>query len=81
MDRAVVFDLYETLITENHPEWYVEAPAPGERLGLDQEDCERKWSARYLKYQMNFLAVEGFVICLRLWMTYTLDEARLKDCG
>jgi len=28
MDRAVIFDLYETLITENHPEWHSEAPTP-----------------------------------------------------
>ena len=34
MDRAVIFDLYETLVTENHPEWHAEAPTPGERLGL-----------------------------------------------
>ena len=47
MGRAVIFDLYETLVTENHPEWHVEAPAPGERLGLAQEDFEREWSARY----------------------------------
>ena len=47
MGRAVVFDLYETLITENYPEWHVEAPTPGERLGLAQEDSEREWSARY----------------------------------
>ena len=47
MGRAVIFDLYETLITGNHPEWHVEAPTPGERLGLAQEDCEREWSARY----------------------------------
>ena len=44
MGRAVIFDLYETLITENHPEWHVEALTPGERLGLAQEDCEREWS-------------------------------------
>ena len=47
MDRAVIFDLYETLITENHPEWHAEAPTPGERLGLSQEDFDREWFARY----------------------------------
>ena len=47
MRRAVIFDLYETLITENHPEWHVEAPTPGERLGLPQEDFNREWSTRY----------------------------------
>ena len=47
MGRAVIFDLYETLITENYPEWHVEVPASGKRLGLAQEDFEREWSARY----------------------------------
>lgn len=46
-NRAVIFDLYETLITENHPEWHAEAPTPGERLGLSQEDFDREWFARY----------------------------------
>ena len=33
MRKAVIFDLYETLITENHPEWHVEVPTAGKRLG------------------------------------------------
>ena len=45
--KAVLFDLYETLVTENHPEWHVPAPRPGERLGIPQEDFNREWSARY----------------------------------
>ena len=31
MSRAVIFDLYETLISENHPEWHslqTEGPTP-----------------------------------------------------
>lgn len=47
VNRAVIFDLYETLITENHPEWHAEAPTPAERLGLSQEDFDREWFARY----------------------------------
>ena len=46
MNRAVIFDLYETLITENHPEWH-SAPRPYERLGLTQEDFDRERAARY----------------------------------
>ena len=46
MDRAVIFDLYETLITENHPEWHSEPP-PYERLGLTQEDFDQERAARY----------------------------------
>ena len=46
MNRAVIFDLYETLITENHPEWHSEPP-PYERLGLTQEDFDRERAARY----------------------------------
>ena len=48
MGRAVIFDLYETLITENHPEWHVEAPTPGERLGLAQEEWIRWLCRRYM---------------------------------
>ena len=44
---AVLFDLYETLVTENHPEWHAPAPTPGERLGIPQEDFNREWSSRY----------------------------------
>ena len=36
MNRAVIFDLYETLVTENHPEWHSEVP-PYERLGVTQD--------------------------------------------
>ena len=46
MNRAVIFDLYETLITENHPEFHVDVP-PHERLGLTQEDFDRERAARY----------------------------------
>ena len=45
--KAVLFDLYETLVTENHPEWHAPAPTPGERLGIAQEDFNREWSVRY----------------------------------
>ena len=45
--KAVLFDLYETLVTENHPEWHAPAPRPGERLGIAQEDFNREWSVRY----------------------------------
>lgn len=43
---AVVFDLYETLITENHPEWFGN-PSLAERLGIDEEVCRREWRARH----------------------------------
>ena len=46
MNRAVIFDLYETLVTENHPEFRTDAP-PHERLGLTQEDFDRERTARY----------------------------------
>ena len=44
--RAVIFDLYETLITENHPEWFGH-PSLAERLGLDEEVCRREWRLRH----------------------------------
>lgn len=46
MDRAVIFDLYETLVTEYNPEFHAEA-LPHERLGLIQEDFDREPDARY----------------------------------
>ena len=46
MNRAVIFDLYETLITENRPEFHADVP-PHERLGLTQEDFDRERAARY----------------------------------
>ena len=47
MGRTVIFDLYETLVTENYPEWHVGALMPSGRLGLAQEVFEHEWSARY----------------------------------
>ena len=54
MNRAVIFDLYETLITENHPEWHSEVP-PYERLGLTREVFARERSARYHAYMTGKL--------------------------
>lgn len=62
MARAVLFDLYETLITENHPEWHASAPRPGERLGLSREDFEREWSARYRERMSGRLRRYGDVL-------------------
>ena len=46
MNSAVIFDLYETLITEYDPEFRADAP-PHERLGLTQEDFDRERTAGY----------------------------------
>ena len=62
MCKAVIFDLFETLITENHPEWHVEVPAPGKRLGLAQEDFNREWSARYQARMTGELRDYGSVL-------------------
>ena len=43
---AVIFDLYETLVTENHPEWFGN-PTLADRLGIDEALCRREWEARY----------------------------------
>lgn len=43
--RAVVFDLYETLITEFDPLWKP-GPTPAERLGVHREVFDRVWRAR-----------------------------------
>ena len=44
--RAVIFDLYETLITENHPEWFGQ-PTLAARLGIDEETCRHEWRSGY----------------------------------
>ena len=46
MNRAVIFDLYETLITENHPERHSEVP-PYKRLGLTQDAFNRERAVLY----------------------------------
>ena len=46
MNRAVIFDLYETLITENHPERHSAVP-PYKRLGLTQDAFNRERAVRY----------------------------------
>lgn len=40
--RAVVFDLYETLITEFDPEWQPEGTA-AQRLGIEAETLDQVW--------------------------------------
>jgi len=59
--RAVIFDLYETLITENHPEWS-ETPTLAQRLGLDEEFCRREWRARYQARMTGALPDHGAVL-------------------
>jgi FMN phosphatase YigB (HAD superfamily) len=43
--RAVVFDLYETLVTEFAPGWR-EGPTPAERLRVPLDDFDRVWRRR-----------------------------------
>lgn len=43
--QAVVFDLYETLITEFDPDWHPKK-APAERLGVPGEVFDRVWRSR-----------------------------------
>lgn len=43
---AVIFDLFETLITENHPEWFGHQ-SPAEQLGIDKAVFEQAWRSRY----------------------------------
>ena len=47
MSKAVIFDLYETLITETIRNGHVEVSKLAERLGLPQEIFDREWSSRY----------------------------------
>jgi putative hydrolase of the HAD superfamily len=44
--KAVIFDLYETLITEFDPNW-VRLPSVAERLGLDEISFAAEWKATW----------------------------------
>jgi HAD superfamily hydrolase (TIGR01549 family) len=44
--QAVVFDLFETLVTEFDPSWQAK-PSTAERLGVEVEAFERGWRARH----------------------------------
>ena len=46
--QAVIFDLYETLITEFDPSWQAK-PTTAERLGIDTEVFDRRWQAWWLE--------------------------------
>jgi HAD superfamily hydrolase (TIGR01549 family) len=49
--QAVVFDLYETLITEYDPD-FRRGPSPAERLGIPSEVFERAWQS-YARIRMT----------------------------
>ena len=46
MIQAVIFDLYETLVTEFDPDWRP-GPSVAERLGLPQAAFDAAWNSRY----------------------------------
>lgn len=47
MRQAVIFDLYETLITENHPEWHNDSSSPAGVLGIDEQVFGAAWTRAY----------------------------------
>ena len=40
---AIIFDLYETLITEFSPDWKPECPSVAQRLGMSEEAFASGW--------------------------------------
>lgn len=48
MSQAVIFDLFETLVTENYPEWHAEAASPAQALGIDAQAFSAAWKRAYL---------------------------------
>ena len=76
MNRAVIFDLYETLITENHPEWHAERP-PHERWGLTQEGFDRERASGYQPHRCQFRDFsQHFMVSV-----YTGAAATEKPCS
>ena len=43
MSRAIIFDLYETLVTEFDPNWTPAAPSIAERIGVSEDAMSRGW--------------------------------------
>ena len=69
MLKAIIFDLYETLITEFDPHWKPPRLSLADRLGISREDFEKHWSrladkwekGHYNSYQDLLLALCGAV--------------------
>lgn len=59
--RTVFFDLFETLVTENHPEWFGH-PSLAQRLGIGEELCRREWRARYEERMTGAISDHGTVL-------------------
>lgn len=47
MRHSVIFDLYETLITENHPEWHACTASPAHALGINEQAFGDAWTRTY----------------------------------
>ena len=43
--HGVLFDLYETLITEHDPDWRPR-PGPAAKLGIDEAEFARAWAVQ-----------------------------------
>ncbi|MDP6018160.1 MAG: HAD-IA family hydrolase [Candidatus Latescibacteria bacterium] len=58
---AVFFDLYETLITENHPEWFGDVSL-AERLAVDEDIWHREWRLRHQARMTGQIPDHGAVL-------------------
>lgn len=63
--HAVVFDLFETLVTEFDPEWKP-GPSPASRLGVPDEVFARIWRSRHVERMTSVVDFRGVLrdICV-----------------
>jgi len=56
--EAVVFDLFETLVTEFDPDWRP-GPSPGDRLGLPDRIWTSVWRSRHAERMTSVVDFRG----------------------
>ena len=55
MVKAIIFDLYETLITHFDPDWKPPKLSMADRLGISEQDYQKHWRRLDDKWQMGEL--------------------------
>jgi HAD superfamily hydrolase (TIGR01509 family) len=77
MPKSVIFDLFETLVTENHAEWHAEKSSRARRLGIPEEVFKREWAVHYMDRMTGILPNYAAVlqrICLNAGLEPPYEE-------
>ncbi len=78
MIAAVLFDLYETLVTERDAR-PARASALGERLGLDARVFRRAWRSQRVRVVRGEVSFAGALLEIGAVLGHTLDPARAYE--